>query len=196
MTIIGGNAVNWVDIILMIVFIKSAVQGFSKGLILSAFKTAGVVVALYTGVFYRDVAVDFLKTHLAMDRFLSGIMLAPALNEHGAMGVINIKSIVELALSAVGFFSVFLLVQIIFLIPAYFINGIIKISSLTPLNRLLGTLFGLARTAMHFALLNAVLSPFLLAFPESFLDKALSTSYILNHIRFLDFISPIVVKLI
>lgn len=187
---------NWVDIILMIVFIKSAVQGFSKGLILSAFKTAGVVVALYTGVFYRDFAVDFLKNHFAMDRFLSGIMLAPASNEPGVLGVINVKSIVELALSAVGFFSVFLLVQIIFLIPAYFINGIIKISSLTPLNRLLGILFGLARTAVYFALLNAVLSPFLLAFPESFLDKALSTSYILNHIRFLDFISPIVVKLI
>lgn len=187
---------NWVDIILSIILIKSALQGFSRGLILSAFKTAGVVVALYMGVFYRETAVGFLKAHFAMDKILSGIIVTPAITEYEALGVINVKSIIELALGAAGFFLVFLLVQIVFLIPAYFIDGLVKISSLTPLNRLLGIVFGLARTALWFALLSAVISPFLVAFPESFLDKGLSTSYILNHIRFLDFISPIVVKLI
>lgn len=187
---------NWVDVILLIILIKSALQGFSRGLILSAFKTAGVIVALYMGVFYRDVAVDFLKTYFAMDNFLSGIILTPAITDYEALGVINVKGIIDLALGAVGFFLVFLLVQLVFLIPAYFIDGLVKISSLTPLNRLLGTLFGLARTALWFVLLTAVVSPFLLAFPGCFLDKGLSTSYILNHIKFLDFISPIVVKLI
>ncbi len=187
---------NWVDIILLIVFIKNALQGFSRGLILSAFKTAGVIVALYMGVFYRDAVVNFLKTNFAMDKFLSGIILTPAITNYEALGVINVKGIVELALSAVGFFLVFLLVQIVFLILAHFIDGLVKISSLTPLNRLLGILFGLARTALWFVLLSAVVSPFLVAFPESFLNKGFSTSYILNHIRFLDFISPIVVKLI
>jgi uncharacterized membrane protein required for colicin V production len=188
--------VNWVDIILLIIFIKSAVQGFSRGLILSAFKTAGVIVALYMGVFYRDMVVNFLKTYFALDNFLSGIILTPAITDYDTLSVINVKSIIDLALGAVGFLLVFLLVQIVFLIPTYFIDGLIKISSLTLLNRLLGILFGLARTALWFALLGAVTSPFLLAFPESFLDKGLSTSYILNHIKFLDFISPIVVKLI
>jgi uncharacterized membrane protein required for colicin V production len=192
----GGNEVNWVDIILLIIFIKSALEGFSRGFILSAFKTAGVIVALYMGIFYRDGAVDFLKTYFALDNFLSGIILTPTITNYEALGVINVKGVIELALGALGFFLVFLLVQTLFLIPAYFIDGLVKISSLTPINRLLGILFGLARTALWFILLSAVISPFLLVFPGSFIDKGLSTSYILNHIKFLDFISPIVVKLI
>lgn len=66
---------NWVDIVIALIFLKSALQGFSRGLILSAFKTVGVIVALYMGVFYREVAVDFMKNHFAMETFLSGILL-------------------------------------------------------------------------------------------------------------------------
>jgi len=187
---------NWLDIILLIIIIKSALQGFFRGFVLSAFKTAGVIVALFMGIFYRDEAVIFLKTKLAMDRHISSIMLTPALSDYYTLGVINIKSVIDLVLGAIGFFLVFLLVQFVFLIPAYFINGIVKISNLTLLDRLLGTVFGIARAALWFALLSAVTSPFLLVFPGSILDKGISSSYILNHLRFLDFISPIVVKLI
>jgi len=186
---------NWLDIILLIIIIKSALQGFFRGFVLSAFKTAGVIVALFMGIFYRDGAVTFLKTKLAMDKHLSGIMLSPAISNN-TLSVINVKSITDLAMGAVGFFLIFLLVQIVFLIPAYFINGIVKISNLTLLDRLMGTVFGIARTALWFALIGAVTSPFLMVFPGSFLDKGISSSYILNHLKFLDFISPIVVKLI
>ena len=192
----GDIKVNWLDIILLVVLIKSAIQGFFKGFAVSAFKTAGVVVAMFMGIFYRDQAVSLLKSRLAIDKYLSSIMLTPAIMEHDALGVINFKSIVDLALGAIGFFSVFLLVQLIFLIPAYFVNGIIKVSGLTLFDRLMGTVFGIARTALWFALLSAVTSPFLMVFPGSILDKGVSSSYILNHLRFLDFISPIVVKLI
>ncbi|MDD4568674.1 MAG: CvpA family protein [Tepidanaerobacteraceae bacterium] len=187
---------NWVDIVIALIFLKSALQGFSRGLILSAFKTVGVIVALYMGVFYREVAVDFMKNHFAMETFLSGILLTPAIVDNTALSVINVNSIIDMAMGALGFFLVFLGVQIVFLIPAYFIDGLIKISSLTPLNRVLGAFFGLARTALWFALLSAVVSPFFLAFPGNWLDKGLGNSYILNNIRFLDFITPIVVKLI
>ena len=101
-----------------------------------------------------------------------------------------------MAIGALGFFLVFLGVQLVFLVPAYFIDGLIKISSLTPINRILGMVFGLGRMALWFALLNAVLSPFLLIFAGSWLDMSLANSYILNHLKFLDFITPIVVKLI
>ncbi|NLZ51761.1 MAG: CvpA family protein [Thermoanaerobacteraceae bacterium] len=187
---------NWLDIILMIILIKSGLQGFFRGFVLSAFKTAGVVVALFMGVFYRDEAVNFLKTKLALDRYFSSIIPSPAISNYSTLDVINVKSIIDLALGATGFFLVFLLVQIAFLIPAYFINGIVKISSLTLFNRLMGTVFGIARTALWFALISAVISPFLLVFPGSILDKGISSSYILNNLRFLDFISPIVLKLI
>jgi len=187
---------NWLDIILLVILIKSALQGFLKGFVLSAFKTAGVIVALFMGIFYRDEAISFLKSRLGMDKYISSIIISPALRDYNAMEVVNIKSILDLLLAAAGFFFVFLVVQIVFLIPAYFINGIIKISSLSLFDRLLGTFFGIARAGLWFALLSAIASPFLLLFPGSIFERGISTSFILNHLRFLDFISPIVVKLI
>jgi len=187
---------NWLDIILLVVLIKSALQGFLRGFVLSAFKTAGVLVALFMGIFYRDEAVSLLKTKLAMDKYISSIIISPAIKEYSALEVMNVKNILDLLLAAMGFLLIFLLVQLIFLIPAYFINGIIKLSRLTLLDRLMGTLFGVARAALWFALLSAVTSPFLLLFPGSILEKGIGSSYILNNLRFLDFISPIVVKLI
>lgn len=186
---------NWVDIILLVFLIKSAVQGFSRGFVLSAFKMVGVIVALYMGVFYREAVVGILKTQLKMDSFLSGILLTPAVT-NDVLSVLNIKGIVEMALGALGVFLVFLGVQLLFLIPAYFIDGVVKVTNMTPLNRFLGVIFGIGRLALWFAFLSAILTPLLLAFPGSWLDKGLSNSYILNNIRFLDFISPIVVKLI
>ena len=129
-----------------------------------------------------------------MDSFLSGILLTPAVT-NDVLSVLNIKGIVEMALGALGVFG-FLGVQLLFLIPAYFIDGVVKVTNMTPLNRFLGVIFGIGRLALWFAFLSAILTPLLLAFPGSWLDKGLSNSYILNNIRFLDFISPIVVKLI
>jgi len=187
---------NWLDIILLIIIIKSALQGFFRGFLLSVFKTIGVIVALFTGIFYRDDAVNLLKSKLAVDRYISSIMLAPAFKDHYDLEVSNMTNIIDLFLGAIGFFLVFILIQVAFLIPSYFITGIVKMSTLSLLDRFLGTVFGVARAALWFALLSAVTSPFLLVFPGSFLARGFSSSYILNHLRFLDFISPIVVKLI
>jgi len=129
---------NWLDIILLVVLIKSALQGFLRGFVLSAFKTAGVLVALFMGIFYRDEAVSLLKTKLAMDKYISSIIISPAIKEYSALEVMNVKNILDLLLAAMGFLLIFLLVQLIFLIPAYFINGIIKLSRLTLLDRLMG----------------------------------------------------------
>lgn len=187
---------NWLDIVLLIIIIKSALQGYFKGFVLAAFKTAGVIVSLFMGIFYRDEAVSFLKAQLAMDRHISSMMLSPAMRGLNTLGVANIRNIIDLMLAAVGFLLIFLLAQVIFLVPAYLISGIVKLSNLSLFDRLLGGLFGIARAALWLALLSAVTSPFLLLFPGSILDRGISSSYILNHLRFLDFISPIVVKLI
>lgn len=193
---LGGSEMNWLDIVLLIIIIKSALQGYFKGFVLAAFKTAGVIVSLFMGIFYRDEAVSFLKAQLAMDRHISSMMLSPAMRDLNTLGVANIRNIIDLMLAAVGFLLIFLLAQVIFLVPAYLISGIVKLSNLSLFDRLLGGLFGIARAALWLALLSAVTSPFLLLFPGSILDRGISSSYILNHLRFLDFISPIVVKLI
>jgi len=189
---------NWVDIFLLIVFLKSAIEGFSKGLILSAFKMAGVIVALYVGIFYRDAVVDFLKAHFAVEQALSTMLNMPRVPATGveAVGTIGLSHIVDMALGAIGFFVIFAGIQMVFLIPAFFLDSLVRLTKLTPVNRLLGLAFGLARSALWVALIYAVLSPFLMAWPLSWLTKGLNGSYILMHLKFLDFITPVVVKLI
>lgn len=189
---------NWMDIFLLIVLLKSGLEGFSRGLILSAFKIMGVIVALYVGVFYRDAVVNFLKAHFAIESALSAILFinqAPA-SKAQAVGAMGAKTITDMALGAVSFFLVFMGVQIIFLITAFFLDSLVKAARLSPVNRLLGFAFGLARSALWIALTYAVLSPFLMVWPESFLTRGFNESYIFTHMKFLDFITPVVIKFI
>jgi len=188
--------INWVDIVLIAFFIKSFINGFSKGFILAAFKTAGVVIGIWAGIFYRDTAADFLKNRLGLAKVPSKLLQEPILNNSGPVSAINTNGIADLALKALGFFAVFLLVQLGFVLIAHFIGGLIKIVGLSPLNKLCGGIFNVVQTALWIAILNTVIFPFIVAFPENFLEKGLNASYILNHLRFLDFISPIVIKFI
>lgn len=189
---------NWIDIILLIFFLKSALQGFSRGLILSAFKTAGVIIALYMGVFYRDEAVKFISDYSPVENMLGNIFVASSSSKSGmnSLGVVGIQSITDMALGAIGFLLIFLGVVIIFQVPAYFIDGLVKLSKLTVANRVLGMVFAIGRSILWIGLLGAVVTPFFMAFPGSFLEKSILSSYILSNIKFLDFITPIVVKLI
>lgn len=187
---------NWVDIILIVFFIKSFISGFSKGFILAAFKTAGVIAGIWIGVIYRDAASGFLKNRLGLDKIFNKMLLEPILNNNMSVTAVNAAGITELALKALGFFAVFLMVQLGFLVIAYVISGMIKIVGLSLFNKVCGGIFGIIQTALWITILNTVIFPFMVAFPESFLQKGLSASYILNHLRFLDFISPIVIKFI
>lgn len=189
---------NWVDIVCLAILLKSAVEGFSRGLILSAFKTAGVMVGLYVGIFYRDPAVAFLKRYLNLEQSLSALLTGPV-GPGGttrAVGALGLSGLLDMAQAAVGFFLVFAAVQLAFLVPAYFLEGIVKMSRLSGFNRLLGLLFGVARSVLVIAMVSAVLTPFVMAWPGSWLEKSLSGSYVLTRMKFLDFISPVVVKFI
>ncbi len=189
---------NWVDIFLLILFVKSAVQGFSRGFILAAFKTAGVAVALYAGIFYRERVVEFLKSKFAFESFIKTFLNIPVSPTSGSKAAAALKNsaLLDMGIKAVGFFVAFIGIQVIFMVIAYFLEGLVKLSHLTPLNRLLGIAFGIIRTAILIALVSTVISPFLMAWQGSWLEKNISGSYILMNMKLMDFITPVVVKLI
>jgi len=110
--------------------------------------------------------------------------------------VLGLSAVIDMAVGAVGFLLIFSLVNLAFLIPAYFMEGLVKLSKLSLANRGLGLLFGIARTALVIALVGSALSPFLMAFPGGFLEESFSNSYIVHHLKFLDFITPLMIKLI
>lgn len=189
---------NWVDIILLILFAKSAFQGFARGFIVSAFKTAGVAIALYVGIFYKEQVVEFLKTRFAFEPFIQTVLNMPMATEAGSREVSALANpfLLDMGVKAAGFFIAFLAIQIVFTVLAYFLDGICNITRLTPFNRLLGILFGIGRMALLIALVSTVISPFLMAWKGSWLEQSISGSYILMNMKLIDFITPVMVKLI
>lgn len=189
---------NWVDILCLLIFIKGSLDGFTRGFILSAFKTAGVLVSLYVGIFYRDTVVEFIRSNFALESSISAMF--PVTGDPAGTGevleVLGLGSVVDMIMGAIGFFLVFIAVQLAFLVLAYFLEGIIRFSHLTFMNRLAGFGFGLARSVLWIALTSAVLSPFLSIWPQNFLSRGMGGSYILTHLKFLDIITPVVVKFI
>ncbi|HHY03820.1 MAG TPA: CvpA family protein [Thermoanaerobacterales bacterium] len=187
---------NWIDIVFIILFIKSAVEGFSRGLILSFFRTAGMIMALYAGIFYRDRAVEILKVYFPIKSVVSTILKMPQDPGVQAAGALGFPILLEMAIGAIGFLLVFSIVQLIFLIPAYFLHGLTKATQMSFINRGLGLIFAVGRTILAIGLVAAIATPFLIALPDSWLAKSLNGSHILQNIKFLDFITPIVVKFI
>jgi len=189
---------NWLDILCLLIFAKSALEGFSRGFILSAFKTIGVLLALYVGIFYRDSVVAFLKKNFSIESSIAAMFSTPADPGETAevLQVLGLSNVVDMFMKSLGFFLVFLTVQVLFLVLAYFLEGIVRFSHLSFLNRLLGFGFGLARSVLWIALFSAIISPFLLIWPQSFLARSMGGSFILTHLKFMDFITPIVVKFI
>lgn len=185
---------NWLDIILVIILLKNALQGFSRGLILSAFKMVGTVVALYVGVFYRDVFMNYLRTFFPVKALLTAYFDPKPLGQ--SIAVMELQNLYDLAFGALAFLIIFLIAKLLFILPALFIRGIIKSSNLSFLDRVLGMVLGFGRAILGIVLLNSVVSPFLLARPESFIEKTFGQSFIMLNIKALDFITPIVVKLI
>ncbi|TYP57425.1 CvpA family protein [Thermosediminibacter litoriperuensis] len=190
---------NWLDILLIVLFLKSAFEGFSRGFLLSAFKIAGVLTALYVSVFYRDAAVGFMKGSLKMEEALSPVLnltKLPGTAQAVEAGATGINALLEMALSALAFLIIFLAVQALFALVGFFLSGVFRFSQLSFLNRIMGLSFGLLSTSIWIALVSSVLTPFVMAWPGSVLERGVSGSYILQHMKFLDFILPVVVKLI
>lgn len=189
---------NWLDILLLVFFIKSAIEGFSRGFILSAFRILGVLTALYVGIFYRDTTANFIKGKVNVNEALKPVLnMAGQRANSGALPVgLSIDSLVQMALSAISFLIIFLAVQLLFAILGFFINGMFRFSWLSLPNRLLGFLLGLLSTSIWVALISSVITPFVMAWPGSVLERGISGSYILHKLKFLDFITPVVIKLI
>ena len=189
---------NWLDILLGVFIFVNAVRGFSQGLVLMGFKMAGAVVALYVAIFYRDTVVSFIKGAGAVEYAIAEIFKLPQDPQLGSdvIKVLGLSTVVDMALGAIGFLLVFLLVNLAFLVPAYFIDGLMRLTAIKPINRALGLILGVARTVFVIALVSSALSPFMMAWPGGWLEKGFNTSYILYHLKYFDIFTPIVVELI
>lgn len=189
---------NWLDILLLLIFLKSAIEGFTRGVVLSAFRILGVLTAIYVGIFYRDTAANFIKGNVNVNEALKPVLnMTGSRANPGALPVgLSIDSLAQMALSAISFLIIFLAVQLLFAVLGFFVNGMFRYSGLSLPNRMLGFLLGLLSTSLWVVLISSVITPFVMAWPGSVLERGISGSYILQKLKFLDFITPVVIKLI
>lgn len=194
----GESVMNWLDILLLFVFLKSAIEGYTKGFVLSAFRILGVLTAIYVGLFYRDAAAKYIEKNTNVSEALKPVLniTSPKSNPGALPAGAAIDSLIQMALSALSFLIIFLAVQLLFALVGFFVNGMFRFSGLSLPNRVLGVLLGLLSTSLWVVLISSVITPFLMTWPGSVLERGISSSYILQKLKFLDFITPVVIKLI
>lgn len=112
------NSVSYIDIVILLFLLYGAFQGFSKGLIIEVATLAGLVLGVFVSVRYSVYTEGILRDFLNISsRYLSYI----------ALGV------------------TFLLVMIAVYILGKLLTGLINVISLGLVNKLLGTVMGMAK---------------------------------------------------
>lgn len=127
---------NWVDLIILFVFIMSILTGFLRGLFRELISLLVLVVAFIVAtLFAHPVAAHFTN---------SPVVQNAVNNSSTVMGTDTTTTVSYVAL-AISFALLFTVTAIIGAIIGYFLNIAFQIGLLSIGNRLLGALFGLVR---------------------------------------------------
>ena len=109
---------NYIDIVILLFLLYGAFRGFSKGLIIEVATLAGLILGVFIAIRYSPFTEGILKDFLNItSRYLSYIALAVA----------------------------FLLVVIVVYLLGKMLTRLVDIISLGLVNKLLGTLLGIAK---------------------------------------------------
>ncbi|MGB9812583.1 MAG: CvpA family protein [Thermovenabulum sp.] len=190
---------NFLDILLLVFFVKGAIDGYSKGLITSAVNVAGVIVSIYTAVFYQQEVVKFLSSNFGFERKIAGIFYnssAKTLTGSIPAGLLNIKAMVDMAMNAIAFLLLFIAVQLIFTLIEYFIGSIAKSTKMSFLNRICGAFLSVLTIAIWLSVVITAFQPFLSVVTNKSFFDILNNSKILNQLKVIDTIFPNVIKFI
>ncbi len=120
---------NYLDIVLVVLLILSAVNGFVKGFVEELSGLVALILGIWVAIHFSDTVADFM-----VDRFNWNF-------EH---------------LSMVAFLITFLIVVILVSILGAYINKLVKAVSLGFLNRLAGLAFGVIKGALILSILLVI----------------------------------------
>lgn len=109
---------NYIDIVILLFLLYGAYRGFSRGLIIEVATLVGLVLGVYIAIRYSAYTENFLKDFVSISsRYISYIALAVT----------------------------FLLVAIVIYIVGKLLTKLVDIISLGLINKLLGTMLGVAK---------------------------------------------------
>ena len=131
--ILYSYGMNFIDILLLIPLAYAAWKGFQKGLIIEVFILLAFFVGIYAGIHFSDFAANFLK-----EKFDLGSDYLPALS----------FTVTFLAIGAMVFFA------------GKAIEQVVKITALSPMNKMGGLLFGTLKMVLILSVFLSVLESY------------------------------------
>jgi len=135
------------DIVLLICFIPAIVDGISKGFVRQVISMASIVIGAWLAFKFSSVLCEWLCKYITLDAKVLNII---------SFGIIVILTILLLNLLGT------------------LLTKVIKIATLGWLNRILGVIFALAKTALILGLIimvfNGINDKFSIVKPEKFAD--------------------------
>jgi membrane protein required for colicin V production len=124
---------NWLDIVIAIPLLWGAYQGFKKGIIYMVLMIIGMVLGLYIAFKFSGLIVDMLSKSINASQDL---------------------------LPYIAFGIVFACIVLLVLALTKFLEAILKAASLTNLNKVAGSLLGMAQWALLVSVLLWLLKSF------------------------------------
>ncbi len=189
---------NYVDLIIAVVFAFYLLSGYSRGLILSlvylfryigAFLVARQYFRPFTAVLvdqasflaeWRDKMVGSFEDFLATSEGVAGLpRLAQRLVEDQGVELAEVPDfLADLLLEGLGFLVLFLLTMLLITLVGHLVNSFFELPLLKDVNRLAGLFFGVVRAGIFVMVVVAAITVFSPVFGWSDLlaDIATSTS--------------------
>ncbi|MBS4008919.1 MAG: CvpA family protein [Clostridium sp.] len=162
---------NWLDIVIIVILLFSAIMGWRRGLVRQFFDVAAVLAAYFVALRYGSQFIILLDSYLPFFRFL------PAwINNPTPFGFV----LGDLLLRLLGFALLFFLVRLFFRLLAGMAHSFFSLPVLGTVNALGGLGLGLLKGILFALILVAVVNLIGTPFWEKALQNSLAASHIID----------------
>ncbi|KXZ40747.1 membrane protein required for colicin V production [Alkalithermobacter thermoalcaliphilus JW-YL-7 = DSM 7308] len=172
---------SFIDTIIIILFLISAINGFRLGFVRSLLSLLKYIISIYLLRLYYVPVVNFIITNEDMFNIVRNL-LKNIVREN-----ILLDTISKLAIQSVVLIVLFMIFNIILDIIISKIDNIFKIKYLNGINRLLGLGFGLLKCFVILSLVISLVNPFLNLFKSDELITMLNQSVLLKYLYMYNF---------
>ena len=182
---------NWVDMIMIFILIYAMAKGFRLGLVLSIFNIIQVILSVIITKRYYPIVNGYIINNpkvynifKSIVEFILGILFYSKSKEQANFipDLIS-KGLLRIVISLFSIIAVFWLVNIFISLILGLFSFLLKAPVLKQLNKIGGITFGLIEGLFIIYLLNLVLSPIALTFPETFIGRGISNSLFFGYLK-------------
>lgn len=172
------------DIILVIVFVTTILNGWRKGGMVAVLNLISTIVSIFIACTCRgkitDIAMTTALPKWVMKNLAGKTVKIPAIPFLGQVAVSASNAVVRTIVMIIAMLIVFIILRVIFAIAIHFLNGFLNFISLGSLNRLVGGF--LAVVPAYISIYLLVLLTTALAPIFGWVDKLKDSSHLITVI--------------